>query len=128
MNRQRKEKLLSRYIRLERWSEVTEVDCEAFRQIVSAVKDKDRDRLFNVIKEFSNFRVDDEEVSWIIDEAISILKDDVEHVRGFEEVQIRAKEIGSPIPPPNTNDIDEDEDDAEPEPNPEITPQKDPAI
>lgn len=117
MSIDRKKRLLDRYIRLERWSKVKEVKCEAFCQIVNAVKDKDRDRLFHIIKEFSHSKVNDEEVSWIVDEAIKTLGDDIEHVRQFEEIQIRAKEAGVLLPTPPTEDSGRNDEITEPSPS-----------
>ena len=87
-----KERLLKTYITLARWSKKTKIKCEVFCKIKDAVQNKDRDTLVSAIEDHSSVKIDTEEISWIIDEAIKVLGDEIEHVKQFEEVQVKAKE------------------------------------
>jgi hypothetical protein len=90
MKRTHREQLLKLYIKLERCSPKVDLKCETFDRIRAAFEAEDRDTLFSVIREHAAPNIETEDISWMVDQAINTLEDEVEYLRRFKVVQAKA--------------------------------------
>ena len=101
----KKERLLKRYVKLEKLNKKMEVKCPVFCEIKDSIRNKDQDRLYSAIKKHSglratetkkvDWRVSDEDVAWIVIEAMKIFKDEAEHIERLEAIQVDYERLKS---------------------------------